>query len=591
MKKLEPQSGQIMLVALIVLGFVLINTLFIIGGSVLYFQNSHYSIESQQAVNLAEAGVDKAIVSLNTSAGAYNGDNELVIPTGSISISVTSPNPNLRVIESTGYIPSKANPKVKRTVQIQVAKGAGVSFKYGVQVGEGGVTFGNSNTVIGSIYSNGNIVGTNNNVITGDAWVAGGTQPNADQSIDCLELNCTDYIFGKSVSGENRLDLSQSFVSGQSVVLNKVAIKLKKVGSPPNITVRVLRDNQNKPDKNGVLATGTLYSNLVTTTYSLTDVTFIDSPLLQANTKYWLLLDTSSNNSNYWVWQSDLGGSYSAGSAKWTNDWQAGNANWAEVSSDLVMMTYMGGVATYFDGQNGATVQGNVHANTIKNTSITKDAYYQAIQSVTAAGYHPNTADPPPKSFPISEAQINTWKNEAANSAIFNGDIDSCIPVLGPGKYAGNVSFDTNCRVTVKSPVWITGDFNLKNGNVLTLDVPYGTTSGEIIVDGLTTMNNGNNVTGTGQTGSILMILSTYDSRLNGIPAIVVSNTGNSGFLYADKGIIQPGNSNDYKELTAWGIAIFSNSTVNYESGLASAFFSSGPSGSYSVVKGTYQLK
>src|SRR5688572_21391847 len=120
MNSLKNQSGQVMIIALIVLGFVLLNTLFIIGGSVVYFQNSHYSIEAQQAINLAEAGIDKAIASLNVSAGSYSGDNEIVLDTGSVSINITSPNPNSRLVEATGYVPNKTNPKAKRTVKIQV---------------------------------------------------------------------------------------------------------------------------------------------------------------------------------------------------------------------------------------------------------------------------------------------------------------------------------------------------------------------------------------------------------------------------------------------------------------------------------------
>ncbi len=592
-KNINTQSGQIMVISLIVLAFVLINTLFLIGGSVLYYQNSSYALEATQALNLAEAGIDKAIVSINNTAGSYNGESEISLPPGDISINITSPTANTRTIEATGFIPSKSNPRAKRTIKIQLAKGVGVSFKYGVQVGEGGLSLGNGNTIVGSIYSNGNIVGVNGNLITGDAWVGGGTQPDADLSIGCLEINCVDYIFGKNISGENRLDIAQSFKLSTSspIILNKVALKLKKVGSPSNVSLRILSDKNGSPDKNSVLATGTLDSNIVTQTYSMAEVSFTDSPLLQPNTTYWLLLDTSSDNSNYWVWQQDLGGSYGYGQPKRSSDWQAGNAVWTNIPGDLVMSTYIGGVHTYFDGGSNAKVNGSVHANTIKNVTIAQDAYYQALVNTTASNYHPSTADPAPKSFPISDANIAEWQTQAAANT-YTGNISTCVSQLGPGKYVGNIVFDNHCEIVVVSPVWITGSFELKNGNTLTLSDTFGETSGVIIVDGIITLGNGNGVVGAGTTGnSILMMLSTYDSRQNGVSAIKVSNTGNSGFLYAHKGIIEPGNSNTYKELTAWGIKIFSSSEVNYETGLASAFFSSGPSGSYSIIKGTYQLK
>ena len=68
----------------------------------------------------------------------------------------------------------------------------------------------------------------NNTRITGDAYVAGGTTVGTDQESDCSGLNCTDFIFGKSVGGNNQLDPAQSFIAGSSNYLNKVSLKLKK---------------------------------------------------------------------------------------------------------------------------------------------------------------------------------------------------------------------------------------------------------------------------------------------------------------------------------------------------------------------------
>jgi hypothetical protein len=48
--------------------------------------------------------------------------------------------------------------------------------------------------VNGSVYSNGNISMVLNNAITGDAWVAGGTAPEANQETNCSS-SCTDFLF------------------------------------------------------------------------------------------------------------------------------------------------------------------------------------------------------------------------------------------------------------------------------------------------------------------------------------------------------------------------------------------------------------
>lgn len=584
------EKGQIIVLTLVVISLVLFTTLFIISGSLLYSQNTNFSLQSAQAINLAEAGVDKAIASLNSSAGSYSGDSATVFGSGEYLVTVTTLGNN-KVIESTGYVPSKSNAKAKKVVKVQVSKGTGVAFKYGVQVGEGGLQLGSNNKVVGSVYSNGNITSNNDNEITGDAWIARGTKPTADQATDCEGINCIDYIFGKKVSGEDRLDIAQSFTPITTEKLNKVSIKLKKVGLPPDLVVRILKDDGGKPDKSNVLATGTMKSNLVTLEYGFVDVTFDSSPNLNANTMYWLMLDTSANSANYWIWQADLAQSYSRGLASRSHDWKDKNPNWNSLNVDLSFRTYVGGINTFIDGGNNFIARGDVHANTIKNMTIVKSAYYQTIINSTAAGYFPGSEDPSPKSFPISPGNILAWKTEAEKSSIVNGNISSCISSLGPAKIVGNVTFDNSCSVIIKSPIWITGNFDLKNNNTLTLSSEYGSYSGVIIVDGITNFGNGNKLQGTSVAPSILMLLSTYDSVLTGITAIKLNNNANSSFLYADRGIIEPGNNNDFKELTAWQIKLSNNTTINYETGLASAFFSSGPSGSYSLVRGTYQIK
>jgi hypothetical protein len=253
----------------------------------------------------------------------------------------------------------------------------------------------------------------------------------------------------------------------------------------------------------------------------------------------------------------------------------------------------MGGVATFIKSQgNNFRVTGNVHANTIDNLKITKDAYFQTILNSTVDGIsNPGTADPPPKVFPLSDANIQDWKNQAAAGGSVNGDITNCVSTLGPKKINGNVLFNSNCNTIVNSPIWITGNLTLNSNNDLRLNSNYGSTSGIIIVDGQVILGNNNKLEGSGIGSSILMVLSNYDSRTNGISAIVVNNSGNNGVYYAKNGIIEPGNSNSYTELTAWGIKLINNSVLNYKTGLSSTLFSSGPTGAFSVVKGTYQLK
>lgn len=598
-------SGQMFILAIIALGLVMVTTITLLSGSLTSFQNSKYSLEALQATNLAEAGLDKAVASLNKLGGSYSGESETMLGPGSYSVTITSLTPSTKLIQATGFIPNKQNPKLKRTIKIQVSKGVGVSFIYGMQVGEGGLEMGNSNKVIGSVYSNGNILGSNSNEITGDVWVAGGVAPTPDQQTDCT-TSCSDFIFGKNVSGEDRLDIAQNFKPATTAVLNKASLKLKKIGSPANATVRILADASGSPDKGQVLATGTLNSSLVTSNYSWVEVTFTSSPNLVAESSYWLMIDTSADANNYWSWQNDTLPSYTRGQPKWSPKWNTGNPIWNNIAGDLSFKTFIGGTATLINGGNSFTVGGNVRANTINNITIqsseSRAAYYQTQTNLVVNGQNcannpsppkcnPNSSDPPPQVMPISDANITEWKNQAATAGSLSAPDCNASTTWGPGKYTGSVTLNNNCIETVKPPIWITGNFSLNNGNTLNLDSSFGASSGIIIVDGTSDMGNSNKLEGTSTAGSYLMLLSTYDSQSSGVSAITVNNSGNTGVLYAGLGIINVGNSNSFKEITAWKIKLNNSATISYESGLAGIFFSSGPSGSFSIIKGTYQSK
>ena len=592
------QSGQIFLLVLVALGVVLFTVLSIVAGAQLYYQNSFYSLNAEKATALAEAGVDKALSSLNITGGSYNGETETVLGEGSYSVAITTQDAGTKIIQSTGYIPSKVKAKAKRTIKITSSRGIGAAFVYGVQIGEGGLTMKGGNSVRGSIYSNGDIIvtgGGSENEVIGDVWVAGAAAATADQQTDCDGSNCTDYIFGRSVSGESRLDIAQSFRPSITKEMSKVSIKLKKIGSPPDLTVRILGDNSGKPNKNDVKATGTLYSSLVTTSYGWIDVTFDLTPILSANTTYWLMLHASSSNTNYWSWQNDLAKSYTCGNpdlcfGMWSPDWSVHSPVWTAFNGDLSFKVFLGGFPTKVDGADNLDIQGNVHANTIKDVEIDKDAYYQTLISSSVHGAsHPASEDPPPKVFPISDANVAEWKNVADAGGTIAG-FSNCPTQILSQKIEGDVELD-GCHITIKSPIWITGNLILENNNILTLSSEYGATSGVIVIDGRFEMKNGNHFNGTGTGNSLLMVLSNYDSRSNGLPAVDVKNNGNSGVFYAANGIISPGNGNTFKELTAWKIDLVQNSTIDYETGLSSTLFSSGPSGTYSLVKGTYQTK
>lgn len=587
------QVGQITLLVTIVLSVVIVYTVSLISGSLTFFQNSKYSLEGIQATNLAEAGIDKAVASLNVSGGTYSGESEKTLGVGTYEVTVASVDPSTSKIVSTGYIPDKSNVKIKRSVEIIVSKGIGASFNYGLQVGDGGLTIAKDSIIDGSVYSNGNITMAQNTRITGDAYVAGGTAPTPDQSADCVSPNCSDFLFGKSVGGQTQLDVAQSFKPGVSSVLNKVAIKLKKFGSPPNVTVRIMGDSSGKPNKGQILASGTLNASLVTNQYSFVEVALTAPPTLNQDTTYWIMVDTSSDSSNYWFWSNDVLQSYTRGSAAWSPNWNASNPAWNSISGDLGFKTYMGGQSTYIQGATGVTIQGDAHANTLIDLIINGGAYYQVAQNIAAGNSYPSSPDPQVQSMPISDAVIESWKGIAQNTGVFTGDIISCQSNLVAGKYIGSITIPAGCTTTVGSPIWITGDLNLGNKATVKLNSSFGSSSGVVMVDNFVTLDKDGDILGSDTNGSYLILISNFNTRDDPQQrnAIDVAKEGNSGILYSNLGAISIAKENHMTQITSWKLIIAKETSITYDQGLAGAFFTSGPSGAYSILKGTYQSR
>ncbi len=125
-KKID-EHGQILLLVFVALGVLLFTVLFVTSGSQTFFQNAQYSYNAEQATALAEAGIDKGLASLNATWGSYNGELETVLGDGTYSVAIASKDSNTKILTATGYVPDKTNPKVKKTVSVQIS-GSGSTY-------------------------------------------------------------------------------------------------------------------------------------------------------------------------------------------------------------------------------------------------------------------------------------------------------------------------------------------------------------------------------------------------------------------------------------------------------------------------------
>src|SRR3989344_2041647 len=577
--------------------------------------------KAKESFYISESGNEDIVYRIKNGQSIL-GQEDLVFSNGIAQTTVTDLGNGIKEILTVGDVNNRIR-KIKTKIQTT----SGVSFNYGLFTGQGGIEMENNTRINGSIYSNGSIEGARNVMIAGDVYVA--PRPATTTNIK-WETNNEDFIFGKYVGSEQRVDTMQSFVTTTSGLrIFKVSLHLKKVGSPANLSVKIVKDKNGVPDKNNVIAEGSLLSSLIGTNYSFMDVGFNSNPEITANQIYWIISDTTRDDTNYFVWGMDNASGYTGGTAKYSTDWTKGS--FINIAGDLDFQVWTGdenslgvldtvivgdGVGGVFPAHAhtiknsqisgdafaysfvGGSVGGNIIADNIADCSVVGDADYNTKTNCTVGGqsHSPTTplSDPSYLVTPVSEANIQAWKDEAVDFGyITAGDL---IPIngaiIGPGVIGGDLIIESDKIVKLGGTLYVEGNI-IVNGNAgINLGISYGTTgSGAIISDGWVNLYNNVKINNPRTGSGHLMLLSTarcdkYYGFVNcnsEQSAINLENNVQSDILVAPYGIIELSNNISVVALVGDQLNLKNNIVLNYEQGLTNMNFSSGPSGSWGI--------
>jgi len=154
------------------------------------------------------------------------------------------------------------------------------------------------------------------------------------------------------------------------------------------------------------------------------------------------------------------------------------------------------------------------------------------------------------------------------------------------------VTIGSSCNIKFRSPVHITGNLSVQSGGRVSLDESYGDQSGVIVVDGRVLLSGAGSINGTSSSNSNMLVLSKYTSPgPSFLPAIDAAGGTSSSIFYAANGNIIMSGAAHLSQITAKKVILDGGAVIDYDSGVTTPFFSSGPSGSFTVIKGTYQQK
>jgi len=595
------QKGQV-----IIIGLVFFAIMLLFSGAVLVFvsnflKSERQNISKNQALQLAEAGIEQAVYQLNQDPD-YSGESNQALGNGTFTTIVSAVNSSTRAVTSTGYVPNSANPQAVRVVKATMSiDNSVIAFNYGVQAGNGGFKMDGGATVNGNIYSNGNITATNGVHITGSATAANPPGVATDQAnaapvpiSSCTSSTC--ITFAKDSATQ---DFAQSFKISTAEQMNNIQFYIKKVGSPSNIAVKIVNDNSGSPGSEVLLA-GTLSASSVTTDFGWAIVTMPSTPVLDANQTYWMVLDASSSTSKYYILGANSNG-YANGAGKigkygtsWLDTSPSGLDGYFQLYlggdfSTLGGSTYVGGV---YIGTTGSDI---AWAHNVVGASVTGPLYCQT-GSYNNKACDVSRPDPTPQPMPLSDANIEEWKDDAALGDTISGDyhVGWAGGTLGPNVITGNLLVDGGGTLTVSGTLYVQGTITLTGGGKIVLAESYGSSNGVIVCDGYVVLEGGSTFAGSGEDGSYPFLITTsacpVASGCNGHDAVSLSGGAGTVAIIAQDGNVLINGGSALKAVTGKQITMSGGATLEYDSGLINANFTSGPGGSWQYQPGSYVI-
>jgi len=231
----------------------------------------------------------------------------------------------------------------------------------------------------------------------------------------------------------------------------------------------------------------------------------------------------------------------------------------------------------------GATIGQNAYVDICQDSDIGGTLIVSNNINCTAANIEILTDEIPVLPMPITQEQIDEWKNQAlSGGTISEYNLSGMqIDYLGPKKIDGIMTVQDNAQLYMTGTIWVTGRITIQNNAQVKLDqAAYGSLSGVIITDDIVVLQDSGKALGSGLEGSYLLIISTDSSD----SAIEIKNSFEADILYTQNGWITVQDTADVREVTGYGIHLKNDAEIIYETGLRDAAFTGGPSGAWQVT-------
>lgn len=248
------------------------------------------------------------------------------------------------------------------------------------------------------------------------------------------------------------------------------------------------------------------------------------------------------------------------------------------------------------------SIGADAHADNVLNSKVAGDAYYDidpdGISGTTVTGLK-FSGSTTPTAASMPNLDLDFWRTSAAYGGTHYGDLTATDgESIGPLKITGNLIIGGGIHITVTGPIWVEGNITTGNNAGIALDPSFGSDGTVILADdeadnsagGQISIANGTSITGSGDSSSYMLIVSTNTSHDDTSPAIMVSNNSSGAAFYAMNGVMRLESNAAAKSLAGYRLYADQNSTVTYSSSnFVSATFANSPPGTWRLDTGTWR--
>ena len=155
----------------------------------------------------------------------------------------------------------------------------------------------------------------------------------------------------------------------------------------------------------------------------------------------------------------------------------------------------------------------------------------------------------------------------------------------------GDLTLTNNRTLNLTGVLYVTGTVNISNNAIVRCDVSFGADSCLLMADGSIDINNNGVISGSGQSGSYMLVISIISGCngsggtgcASGSSGINLGNNVTGGIFYTTNSMILVSNNVDVKAVVGYKLQLSNNAIIQYEQGVADTTFSSGPGGGWNI--------